>query len=124
MNAGIQVQEIQPEMPVWSAFTGCYRDQSSLFLKVRHGFREGGTVAYPGNRGLREHHSLPLNCVAAQMFHSVWNIWRQCPFSSRKFQDETMYPRDLNELIFAIVILLMPVILGAAALLYHLGWIR
>ncbi len=35
-----------------------------------------------------------------------------------------MYPRDLSELIFAIVLLLTPLIIGGAALMKYLGWLN
>ncbi len=35
-----------------------------------------------------------------------------------------MYPRDLGGLIFLIVILMAPFIIGMAALLHHFGWIK
>jgi len=35
-----------------------------------------------------------------------------------------MYPRDLAGLIFAVVLALTPLIVGAALLLRHFGWIN
>ncbi|WP_162749336.1 hypothetical protein [Rhizobium sp. SYY.PMSO] len=80
----------------------------------------------PGNRGPREQSFPTVELNARPNVPQVVEHQHQASVLAleRQFRGNTMYPRDLSELIFAIVLLLTPLIIGGAALMKYLGWLN